>query len=246
MKDRIEAILFAAGRYVDEDHIAQLLQEDVRKVRKGLQALKEQYDLDPETSLQVVQEDKSWKLHVKDTYLDLVSKLVSDKEIAKTVLETLAIIAWKTPILQAEVIKIRGPAAYDHVSELLQREFITKEAFGRSFKLKITDKFFEYFDVEGREDIKKLFKQVDEKAAAEQVEIDKQKQVYEKKVEAVKAAVSGENDEQPEVIKQENTSNTSASDSAQKTPVPKDLFTELEEEVAALGKDVEDLVKTKK
>jgi segregation and condensation protein B len=180
MKDQLEAILFAAGRYVDEDFVAKLLGQDVRRVRKALSELKADYDKrQHETALQIVQEEKSWKLHVQDKYLDIVSKLVSDKEIAKTVLETLAICAWKNPITQAELIKYRGPAAYEHVGELIERGFLTKQPEGRSFKLNITDKFFEYFDVEGREDIRKLFSQVEQKTTGEQEEIDKQKQTYE-------------------------------------------------------------------
>jgi len=238
MKDEVEAILFAAGRFVDEDHIKDLLQADIRKVRKALHELKEQYDkLGDETSLQVVQEDKSWKLHVKDKYLDIVSKLVSDKEIAKTVLETLAIIAWKNPIMQAELIKIRGPAAYDHVAELLQREFITKEPLGRSFQLRVTQKFFDYFDVEGRQNIRELFKQVEERAAASQAEIDAKKEAYEQQLEAAKAAITGK---AGEAVKDANTTASEAVPSAQKPgEEQEDLFEEVEETVDELEKDDE-------
>jgi len=238
MKDKLEAILFAAGRFIDEDQIATLLQEDVRRVRKGLQELKKYYDGLTESSLQIVQEEKSWKLHVKDTYLDLVSKLVSDKEIAKTVLETLAIIAWKNPAMQAELIKIRGPAAYEHVAELMQREFITKEPLGRTFQLRVTQKFFDYFDVEGREGIRSLFKSVEEKAAAQQAEVDKEKADYQTQLEAAKASAEPGNEDAAEAVKGENSTITSQAPSAQ---TPTDLFSELKQEVAEFGKDVQSM-----
>lgn len=232
MRDKIEAILFAAGRYLDEDHIAQLLGEDKRKVKKGLAELKTHYDKQEESALQIVQEEHSWKMHVKDTYLDLVSKLVSDKEIAKTVLETLAVIAWKTPIMQAELIKIRGPAGYEHVNELIERGFITKEALGRSFKLKVTDKFLEYFDVEGREGIRKLFKQVEEKLAPAQAEVDQAQREYDeqqKLAQATQAAIdAGEEPPTTDELKAQENQSTSSKHSAQKT---RDLVAEVAEEI---------------
>jgi segregation and condensation protein B len=225
MKDKVEAILFAAGRFVDEDHIAKLLGEDIRKVRKALEELQAAYEKrGEESSLRLVHEERSWKLHVKDTYLDLVSKLVSDKEIATTVLETLAIIAWRNPAMQAELIKIRGPAAYEHVTELIERGYITKEASGRSFKLKVTDKFFEYFDIEGRDDLKKLFKGVEEAADQKQAEIDKQKQSYEEKkkiADAAAAALAAGKELTPEErAKLENSVSAASAHSAQTAPLP--------------------------
>jgi segregation and condensation protein B len=189
MRDQVEAILFAAGRFLDEEYIAKILKADLVAVRKALADLRELYeDKGSQTALRVVQEENSWKLQVKDNYLELVSKLVSEKDISTTVLETLAIIAWKNPIMQAELIKIRGPAGYEHVAELIERGFITKEAAGRSFKLRVTDKFFDYFEVEGRGDMRKLFKEVEQKAAAAQAAIEQQKAAYEQSKRLAEAA----------------------------------------------------------
>jgi segregation and condensation protein B len=268
MKDRLEAILFAAGRYVDEEQMAKLLAEDIRRVRKALQELKTEYETRADTSLQVVQEEKSWKMHVKDTYLDLVSKLVSDKEIATTVLETLAIIAWKTPAMQAYVIKVRGPAAYDHINELIERGFVTKEPEGRTFKLRITDKFFEYFDIEGKENLHKLFQAVGEEAARKQAEVDKQEADYQAKKQAADAAAAaiaagGTPPAQPPKL--ENTQLAGSEHSAQNdvadliTQAAKeldesasppqenpakstvDLLSEIKDDVKELGQDIEKL-----
>ena len=239
MKDKVEAVLFAAGRFVDEDYLAKILGEDIRRIRKALSELKNDYDKRAnETSLQIVQEDKSWKLHVQDKYLDIVSKLVSDKEIAKTVLETLAIVAWKNPITQAELIKYRGPAAYEHVAELIERGFLTKAPEGRSFKLAITDKFFDYFDVEGREDIRNLFKQTEEKAQAQQADVDKQKEAYEEQKTlaeaAAKALAEGNASPSTESLKRANSALASSEHSA------KDVSSLIEEAAMELADDDEE------
>jgi len=106
----------------------------------------------------ILQDDDSWKISVREKYLPLVQKIVADTELSKATLETLAVIAYKSPVLQSEVIKIRGSGAYDHISDLLKLGFMTREKAGRSFKLKLAEKFFEYFDVEGAKDIKEALK----------------------------------------------------------------------------------------
>lgn len=252
MKDRVEALLFAAGRFIDEDHLVELLQEDKRVVKKALLELKDDYDdRKGETCLQIINEDNSWKMHVREEYLDLVSKLVSDKEIAKTVLETLAVIAWKTPMLQADVIKIRGPAAYEHIGELIERGFVTKEPSGRTFKLKVTDKFFDYFDVEGREDIRSMFKHVEAEAEAQQAEVDRDKQAYEEKkaeAEAVAAEIgdgvnpleSRDIDGAPSAQTLNDEDRPSGGDSDGDPAIAGELR-ELKRDVMALGEDIADM-----
>ena len=69
-----------------------------------------------------------------------------DTEMTKSVMETLAVIAWKQPIIQADVIKIRTNKAYEHIKELVGMGFVTSEKFGRTKKLKLTQKFLDYFD----------------------------------------------------------------------------------------------------
>ena len=73
--------------------------------------------------------------------------MLSDSELDKPTQETLAIIAYKNPIFQSEVINIRGNKAYDHIKALKELDFINSEKSGRTRLLKITPKFFDYFDV---------------------------------------------------------------------------------------------------
>ena len=60
-------------------------------------------------------------------------------------METLAVVAWKYPIVQSEIIKLRGSSAYEHMRELVEQGFIAKERSGRTYKVKLTKKFFNYF-----------------------------------------------------------------------------------------------------
>jgi segregation and condensation protein B len=146
-KCRIEAVLFAVGKYLDEETISQLCEIEKRNVKKSLEELRKEYD-SRTGALMIVQEGDSWKINVREKFLSLVRKIVSDTELSKSVMETLSVIAWKTPVYQNEVVKIRGNKCYDHIEELENAGFITKDKKGRSYILKTTEKFYNYFDID--------------------------------------------------------------------------------------------------
>jgi hypothetical protein len=78
----------------------------------------------------------------------------------KAIMETLALIAYKSPVMQSEIIDMRGAGAYDHIGLLEEKGFISKDKFGRTFKLKIAQKFYDYFDIEGDKKLRQMFKSV--------------------------------------------------------------------------------------
>jgi segregation and condensation protein B len=146
-KTKVEAILFAVGKYLEDEVISQLCDIDKRNVKKALEELRTDYD-SRDTALMIVQEGNNWKINVREKYLPLVRKIVADTELSKSVMETLAVIAWKTPVYQNEVVRIRGNKCYDHIAELETAGFVTKDKKGRSYVLKTTDKFYNYFDID--------------------------------------------------------------------------------------------------
>jgi len=159
LKNKVEALLFSAGKNMDVTAIATTIGESEDAVLEELKKLKEEYN-NRNCALRIIDEGSKWKIHVKEQYLDLVRKIVADTELPMPVLETLAVIAQKHPALQSEVVNTRGVSAYEHMPLLIEMGFITKEKFGRSFKIKLTEKFFEYFEIEGEDDIRKLFANV--------------------------------------------------------------------------------------
>ena len=76
------------------------------------------------------------------------------------VVKTLTVIALKEPIRQTELKEMRSNA-YEHIQELLEKGLIsrTKDKNGRSYNLKTTPKFAEYFKLKG--DAKTLAKLLD-------------------------------------------------------------------------------------
>lgn len=157
----VEALLFSSGRALSEDALASILDTDPMHVRSALKQLQEEYAA-RDTSLKIFSEEKNWKMLVRDQFIEVVRRVVADTELSRPTLETLAVIAYGNPVLQSFVVDKRGSGAYEHIKELDAAGFITKQSEGRSFRLKLTEKFFEYFDVEGVDDIRELFKDIKE------------------------------------------------------------------------------------
>lgn len=147
-KNKVEAILYTTGKFMTLQDIAGLCGFDsLEQVRNAIEELKKDYAQNP-GALTLFEENGKYKLSIKKQYTHLTTKLVDlTAELDKPTQETLAVIAYKQPCLQSEVIKIRGNKAYDHVTNLRETGFITSEKHGRTRLLKLTQKFFDYFDL---------------------------------------------------------------------------------------------------
>ncbi|MBI2573421.1 SMC-Scp complex subunit ScpB [Candidatus Woesearchaeota archaeon] len=143
---KVEAVLFAVGKEITPERISSLCALSIEETTSLLEKLSQDY-AQKDHSLQLVKKDHGWKLTVRDEFVPLVSSLVSSTELERPLMETLAVIAWKYPVVQSDVVKMRSAAAYDHMKRLEELGFISKEKFGRTFRLKLTPKFFEYFDL---------------------------------------------------------------------------------------------------
>jgi segregation and condensation protein B len=146
IRNKVEAILFASGSRISLQDITRLARGREDAVKEALIELKMKYD-NPEHSLILINDGDYWKLAVRDHYLSVVKKIVTETELSKTVLETLAVIAFKYPIKQSDLIHIRTNKAYDHLKELESQGFISRKKHGRTNLIKLTEKFFQYFDL---------------------------------------------------------------------------------------------------
>ncbi|MBI2144064.1 SMC-Scp complex subunit ScpB [Candidatus Woesearchaeota archaeon] len=163
LKRQLEAALFASGRKMAAEELARLCRSTPAVVRQQLQELKAEYE-NKDSSLLLMEEADGWKLTVREQFSPVVQKVVPETELTKTVIETLAVIAWKAPVLQSNVIKFRTNKAYDHIAALEKSGFITREKRGRSQMIKLTERFFKYFDVKTPDEVKEKFKGLSEAA----------------------------------------------------------------------------------
>lgn len=160
LKNKVEGILFAVGDKILLEDIRKLIRvRDIELARTALETLKEEYEK-RDGPLKIVNEGAFWKITVRDKYLNIIRRIVPKTELPKTVIETLSLIAWKNPAKQSDIVALRTNKAYSHINILTDAGFITRVKKGRSFLLKLTETFFDYFDVDGSKNVREMFEQL--------------------------------------------------------------------------------------
>ncbi len=146
-KNQVEAVLFAAGKKLTVSDIARLCRtKNIEIIEQALRDLKQDYE-QKNSSLMVVNEGEFWKITVRERYQATVQKITADTELTKSVMETLAVVAYKAPCLQSDIIKIRTNKAYDHLNELESTGYIKRVKSGRTKRIMLTQHFYDYFDL---------------------------------------------------------------------------------------------------
>ena len=157
IKHKVEAVLFTTGKFLTAEEIANLAGTQAEEIIPAINSLIEDYKT-RDTSLEIIQLGDKFKLNIKKEHMHLTTKLLKDTELDKPTQETLALIAFKQPVMQSLIVKMRGNTAYEHVKNLEQLEFLTSEKSGRTRLLKITQKFYDYFDIV-QDELKQKFDQ---------------------------------------------------------------------------------------
>ena len=157
LKSKVEAVLFVTAKAMQPIEISEILKVPVEDVESALLDLMFDYS-SREGALEIDDED-GYIIQVKAEHLDIVEKLCP-VDLKPAVVKTLTVIALKEPIRQTELKELRSNA-YEHIQELIEKGLIsrTKDKNGRSFNLKTTPKFAEYFKLKG--DAKTLAKLLD-------------------------------------------------------------------------------------
>ena len=152
--------------------IAEILGEAPEVVEEALLELIMDY-ASREGALEI-DDENGYILQVKQEHLDIVEKLCP-VELRPPVLKTLTVIALKEPIRQSLLKDLRGSNAYEHVSELLEKGLISrhKDKNGRSYNIKTTQKFNEYFKLKG--DVRSLVKTLNIDAGVKDDPVDSEK-----------------------------------------------------------------------
>ena len=129
-------------------------------VKKAVSQLFDEYKI-KDSALEILQDGEKYRMNIKGEHLHLVQNLMPITELDRPTMETLAIIAWKQPILQSDVVRIRGNKTYEHMKVLEESEFVSTTPTGLSKTIKLTPKFYQYFDTNKDQ----IQKQLEEEAA---------------------------------------------------------------------------------
>ena len=173
----LEAVLFISGRYLSMQELISL--SDLNPIILGdlIERLKDKYNKE-DSALEVTEKNGMWKMDVRQEYTSIINRLATGTaEFSKAEQETLAIIAYKQPIKQSVIIKIRGNKAYEHIKKLTDLELIKRKKAGHTHELSLSEDFYDYFSISENErtsvpglneEIKKEIEEVEKEVEAEE------------------------------------------------------------------------------
>ena len=145
--EKVEASLFIAGRFLSLQELIMLTDLNPLMLKEILHKLERKYSAGSGV-LVLVNRTNSWKMDVAEKYHYLINKLATGaSEFTKAEKETLAIIAYKQPIKQSVVIKIRGNKSYDHIKKFRELGLVIAKKVGHTNELSLSEEFYEYFNV---------------------------------------------------------------------------------------------------
>jgi len=152
--NKIEAILFVSGKFLSMKDLLMLSDMNPIIIREILEKLQETYQ-EKESAIEIIKkgdgETSAWKMDVKPEYTHLTTKLATgSSEFSKAEQGTLALIAFKQPMKQSIVIKIRGNKAYDHIKRFSELGLIKKKKLGHTHELSLSDEFYDYFSLDNQ------------------------------------------------------------------------------------------------
>jgi segregation and condensation protein B len=148
---KIEAALFISGRWLSLQELIMLTDINPILIREMMDKLIEKYSID--TALQILSKEDKWKMDVKQEFSGMINKLATGSaEFCRAEQETLAVIAYKQPIKQSIVVRIRGNKAYDHIKKFVDLGLIKGRKLGRTKELTLSEEFHDYFKTSKPED----------------------------------------------------------------------------------------------
>lgn len=152
----IEAVLFSSGHPMTVPEIEEAIGRPRSEVRDGVKKIRRMYQ-NRKTALEITKIGRKYSLQLKSDFNRYGMEMM-DEELEKPLLKTAALIAYYQPIRQSELKKMVGEKVYDHVDSLKEKGLILSERDGRTYSLRTSPKFQEYFGLEARdrEELKKV------------------------------------------------------------------------------------------
>ena len=159
---KVEAALFISARWLSIKEVVELTNINPLLLDDLLKKLRENYQK-RDSAIEILEKSGLWKMNVREEHAGLVNKFATGSaEFSKAEQETLAVIAYKQPVKQSVLIKIRGNKAYDHVKHFIEIGLVRSRKLGRTKELNLSDEFYEYFNLKKKDLEKKTKEEVKE------------------------------------------------------------------------------------
>lgn len=162
----IEAALYVTGRPIDIKTLGSVVgfrSED--KTRELARQLKEKYGSNG-SCLEILElSDGRFVMQLKPQFVKHVKRLATKQLLTAGPMRTLSFIAYRQPVTQSYLAKVRGNLTYSHVKQLREMGLITEERLGRTKVLRTTPNFSDYFNLshdlpDMKKQLEKLFQTI--------------------------------------------------------------------------------------
>jgi len=159
----IEAILFATDEPLSAERLVNISQLNggVRQVKKCIAALNQHY-IETKRAFRIEEIAGGYQMMTLPEYNNWLKNLLkqrADNKLSPAALETLAIIAYKQPIIRADIEAIRGVACGEIIRTLMYKGLIKitgkAEILGRPLLYGTTKKFLQVFGLNDLKDLPK-------------------------------------------------------------------------------------------
>lgn len=160
LKNIIESLLFSAGRGLSIEEITSFFREQYteKEIRMSLEELEEEFSGD--RGFILIEYNNHFEFQSNPRYGEQIADIlipVKERELSKTLLETLAIIAYKQPVTRIEIEEIRGVSSDYALSMLLKYNLICivgqKEVLGRPLLYGTTNEFLRKFQLKSLDEL---------------------------------------------------------------------------------------------
>lgn len=177
IKSIVEALIFVAEEPIGADLITMVMSEagvSEKDVRTVLDELVNEYERSPERGIRIVEVAGGYQFRTKPKHASFVQKLNVPKPVrlSQAAMETLAIIAYRQPVIRSEVENIRGVDSGGVLKTLLERGLIRivgkSDEVGNPLLYGTTKAFLEMFGLKNLKELPAL-KGTDELGVQERV-----------------------------------------------------------------------------
>ncbi len=144
IKKLLEAALFMSPKPLSLTDLYQISKANVSDLRIALNDLTDDYKA-RDSALEIVENSLGYSMKLRSGYENIAASFASKSELNRSESKTLAFIAYKQPIKQSVLVKYRGNQAYEDVKALEEKGLIARNPEGRSFVVRTTRKFLDYF-----------------------------------------------------------------------------------------------------
>ena len=158
----IEAVLFASDEPLTVERLANIVGTSVKQIRRNVKNLNDKYEAN-NNAFRIEQIAGGYQMLTLSSYNHWLQKLLrarSESKLSPAALETLAIIAYKQPVIRTDIEAIRGVAVGEIVRGLMYKGLVKivgrAEVLGRPMLYGTTKKFLEVFGLNSLKDLPKI------------------------------------------------------------------------------------------